>query len=139
MDGGSKMDAKEVCGVVQNKLEDYEKRLDEIINAKEQDLNLAEKYRNYITCLSELNQQLFRLIGFKDHVIFETLQLNYGKHDTKFIFLDDSSYTVKQDDVCTFKDNYVLIVNKDKYIRDKCLVTEKAINLDNVKLVETLS
>ena len=139
MDGGSKMDAKEVCGVVQNKLEDYEKRLDEIINAEEQDLNLAEKYRNHITCLSELNQQLFRSIEFEEDAVFEILKLNYGKHDTKFIFLDDSSYTVKQDDVCTFKDNYVLIVNKDKCMEDKCLVTEKAINLDNVKMVETLS
>ena len=79
MDGGSKMDAKEVCGVVQNKLEDYEKRLDEIINAEEQDLNLAEKYRNYITCLSELNQQLVRLIGFMDHVIFGNITVKLWK------------------------------------------------------------
>ena len=139
MEGGSKMNAKEVYRIIQNKIEDYEKRLAEIMAPEKPDLKLAGKYRYYIMCLSELNRDLFNIIRFDEHVIFETLRLNYGKHDTKFIFLDGSSYTVKKDDECTFKDNHVLILDKDKYREDKCLVTEKAINLDNVKLVETLS
>ena len=133
------MNAKEVYRIIQNKIEDYEKRLAEIMAPEKPDLKLAEKYRYYIMCLSELNRDLFNIIRFDDHVIFETLRSNYGKHDTKFIFLDGSSYTVKKDDECTFKCNYVLILDKDKCREDKCLVTEKAINLDNVKLVETLS
>lgn len=49
------------------------------MGAEKPDLKLAEKYRYYIICLSELDQQLFNLIEFDEHAIFETLRQNYEK------------------------------------------------------------
>ena len=105
-------DAKDIQGIILNKIEDYNNRLSEIMAAEEPDLELAGKYRYYIMCLSELNQQFFRLIEFEDHAAFETLRQNYEKYDTEFIFMDGSSYIVEKDDICCFKDNYILIQNK---------------------------
>ncbi len=134
-------DAKDIQGIILNKIEDYNNRLSEIMAAEEPDLELAGKYRYYIMCLSELNQQFFRLIEFEDHAAFETLRQNYEKYDTEFIFMDGSSYIVEKDDICCFKDNYILIQNKKEFEEDPTGIPsiEKAINLDNVKLIETLS
>ena len=136
------MHAKDVLGIIRNKIEDYENIISELERSKEDDhvRETLNKYTHYVVCLSELNRQLFHLIEFDEHTIFETLRQNYEKNDTEFIFIDDSSYTVKKDDICIFKDNYILIQNKEEFKEDPTVIpsTEKAINLDNVKLVKTL-
>lgn len=136
------MHAKDVLGIIRNKIEDYENIISELERSKEDDhvRETLNKYTHYVVCLSELNRQLFPLIEFYEHVIFETLRQNYEKNDTEFIFIDDSSYTVKKDDICIFKDNYILIQNKEEFKEAPTVIpsTEKAINLDNVKLVKTL-
>ena len=136
-----KMDIKEVHRVIQNKIEDYGKIISELEQNKQDDYvrEVLDKYKHYVECLSELNKQLFNLIQFKEHPAFEILKLNYGKCDTEFIFLDDSSYTVKKDDMCTIDDNYILIINEEEFKKKKVFVTEKSINLDNVKMVKILS
>ena len=138
MDGGSKMTiVKEdsVVNIIHSKIEDYEKILQDIMDSEETDKKLSVKYRHYIQCLTELHKELFHV----DNIIFETLRQNYEKYDTEFIFVDGSSYTVEKDEICSFQDNYVLIVDKEKYEADKVFITTKCINLDNVKLVKTLS
>lgn len=124
-----------VVNIIHSKIEDYEKILQDIMDSEETDKKLSVKYRHYIQCLTEVRRELF----FTEHTIFETLRQNYEKYDTEFVFLDDSSYIVNKDDVCSFKDNYVLIVDKEKYESDKVFITSKCINLDNVKIVKTLS
>ena len=138
MDGGSKMTiVKEdsVVNIIHSKIEDYEKILQDIMDSEETDKKLSVKYRHYIQCLTELQKELFHI----ENIIFETLRQNYEKYDTEFIFVDGSSYTVEKDEICSFQDNYVLIVDKEKYEADKVFITTKCINLDNVKLVKTLS
>ncbi len=135
------MNAKEVHRMIQNKIEDYEKIIHELEQNKQNDhvKEVLTKYEHYVGCLYELNNQLFNLIRFKEHPAFEILNVNHGKCDTEFIFLDDSSYTVKKDDMCTIDDNYILIINEEEFKKKKVFVTEKAINLDNVKMVKILS
>jgi len=138
VDGGSKMTiVKEdsVVNIIHSKIEDYEKILQDIMDSEETDKKLSVKYRHYIQCLTELQKELFHI----ENIIFETLRQNYEKYDTEFIFVDGSSYTVEKDEICSFQDNYVLIVDKEKYEADKVFITTKCINLDNVKLVKTLS
>lgn len=124
-----------VVSIIRSKINDYDKMLSDIMNSEKPDHKLAGKYRYYIMCLDELNKELFG----REHAIFETLKQNYKKWDTKFIFLDDSSYTLDKEEICVFQDNFVLIMDDDEFKENKSLVTKKAINLDNVKLVETLS
>ena len=124
-----------VVNIIHSKIEDYEKILQDIMDSEESDKSLSVKYRHYIQCLTELRKELFHV----ENIIFETLRQNYEKYDTEFIFVDGSSYTVEKDEICSFQDNYVLIVDKGKYESDKVFITTKCINLDNVKFVETLS
>jgi len=124
-----------VVNIIHSKIEDYEKILQDIMDSEESDKSLSVKYRHYIQCLTEVQKELFHV----ENIIFETLRQNYEKYDTEFIFVDGSSYTVEKDEICSFQDNYVLIVDKEKYEADKVFITTKCINLDNVKLVETLS
>lgn len=123
-----------VVNIINSKIEDYEKILQDIMDSEETDKSLSVKYRHYIQCLTEVRRELF----FTEHTIFETLRQNYEKYDTEFIFVDGSSYTLEKDEISSFQDNYVLIVDKEKYEADKVFITTKCINLDNVKLVETL-
>ena len=124
-----------VVNIIHSKIEDYEKILQDIMDSEESDKSLSVKYRHYIQCLTEVQKELFHV----ENIIFETLRQNYEKYDTEFIFVDGSSYTVEKDEICSFQDNYVLIVDKEKYEADKVFITTKCINLDNVKLIETLS
>lgn len=124
-----------VVNIIRSKINDYDKMLSDIMNSEKPDHKLAGKYRYYIMCLDELNKELFG----REHAIFETLKQNYKKWDTKFIFLDDSSYTLDKEEICVFQDNFVLIMDDNEFKENKSLVTKKAINLDNVKVVETLS
>jgi len=126
-----------IVSIIRNKIDSYDKMLSDIMESENADKSLAAKYRYYVMCLTELYKEIF----FKDHTIFELLRDNYEKHDTEFIFMDGSSYTVKKDDICSFKDNYVLINNKEDFERNPTEVirVDKALNLDNVKIVQTLS
>ena len=49
--------------------------------------------------------------------------------------------TVKKDDICTFKDNYVSIMDKEEFEEGSGIIpsVQFSLNLDNVKVVETLS
>lgn len=124
-----------VVNIIHSKIEDYEKILQDIMDSEETDKKLSVKYRHYIQCLTEVQKELFPV----ENIIFETLRQNYEKYNTEFIFVDGSSYTLEKDEICSFQDNYVLIVDKEKYEADKVFITTKCINLDNVKLVKTLS
>lgn len=127
-----------VVNIIHSKIEDYEKILQDIMDSEESDKSLSVKYRHYIQCLTELQKELFHV----ENIIFETLRQNYEKYDTEFVFMNDSSYTVKKDDICSMNDNYVLILNKEEYLESNPgspYVTDKALNLDNVKIVRTLS
>ena len=139
MDGGSKMILSDetIKSIIINKIDTYDKMLSDIMNSDNPDEKLAGKYRYYIMCLDELSKEFF----FNDHAVFETLRQNFGKHDTELIFLDDSSYTIKKDDICSFKDNCVLIYDKEKFEKyvNKVPAIEKVLNVGNVKLIKTLS
>ena len=142
-DGGFKMiDGKDVRKIILNKIADYEKIIHELEPNKQNRYvrESLEKYYNYIECLHDLNKQLFELVEFNDHAAFERLIMNYEKYDTEFIFINDSSFTVKKDDVCSFKDNHILIYNKEEVKKDPTVIppVEVSINLDNVKLIRTV-
>ncbi|MBQ2832366.1 hypothetical protein [Methanobrevibacter sp.] len=125
-----------IMQLIETKIHDYEKTLHDIMNTAEPDRKLVMRYRNYLQCLMELENGLF----LRNHTIFDTLIMNHKKHDTQFIFMNNSTYTVKKDDVCSFKDNWILIYDKDEFEKDKTCnpPVAKGINLDNVKLVETV-
>ncbi|MBQ6098997.1 MAG: hypothetical protein IJL02_03950 [Methanobrevibacter sp.] len=132
------MEDNTILKVIDSKINDYDKMLSEVMESETPDEKLASKYRYYVMCLTELRREFF----FKEHAIFELLRENHEKHDTEFVFMDDSSYTVKKDDICSMNDNYVLILNKKDYLKnspESPYVTDKALNLDNVKIVRTLS
>lgn len=131
------MENNTILKVIDSKINDYDKMLSEVIESENPDEKLAGKYRHYVMCLTELRREFF----FKEHAIFELLRENYEKHDTEFVFMDGSSYTVKKDDICSMNDNYVLINNKDDFMENptELIRTDKALNLDNVKIVRTLS
>ena len=96
---------------------------------------LELKYRHYMECLHELNRDFF----FINSPVFDTLTQNYDKHDTEFIFLDDSTYTVHKEDIVSVKDDYLLIHNKEEAEANPTVIpnTMEAINLGNVKLIKT--
>lgn len=125
-----------IIDIIETKFKDYEKILQDIMNSEEPDKELATKYQHYLFCLTELRRGLF----LRENAVFETLRINYEKHDTRFIFMDDSSYTVKKDDICSFKDNYVLIYDNEEFEKDKTVYPPvmRAVNCDNVKLIETV-
>ena len=132
------MQDNSILKVIDSKINDYDKMLSEVMESETPDNELASKYCYYVMCLSELRREFF----FKEHAIFELLRENHEKHDTEFVFMDDSSYTVKKDDICSMNDNYVLILNKEEYLESNPgspYVTDKALNLDNVKIVQTKS
>lgn len=100
------MQDNSILKVIDSKINDYDKMLSEVMESENPDEKLAGKYRYYVMCLTELRREFF----FKEHAIFELLRENHEKHDTEFVFMDDSSYTVKKDDICSMNDNYVLIL-----------------------------
>ena len=122
-----------IMDIIQTKIEDYEKMLDDLMSTSDYSKEMELKYVHYLQCLTDLQRGLF----LRDHNVFDILRMNYQKHDTRFIFIDGTDYTVKKDDICSLKDNYVMVheESEDKTIVPPVLV---AVNLGNVKRVETV-
>ena len=124
-----------IMDIIQTKIDDYEKMLDDLMSTADHSKEMELKYIHYRQCLKDLQRGLF----LRDHAIFDTLRMNYEKHDTRFIFIDGTDYTVKKDDMCSFKDNWLFIYENNELEEGAFPPVAMMVNLENVKWCETIS
>lgn len=131
--------AKIIINMINNKKEDYETLLSELTESDTPDIELAGKYRYYIMCLTELTRQLSNTWSIsKEESIWNLLKQNHLKHDTEFIFKDNSSFVVSKDDECVLEEDCIRLLDRDMWRDEKVMFTLRVINCDNVLMVRTV-
>lgn len=131
-------DVRIIMNLINTEISSIEDRIREMGNTEESLKRINTLY-NYRTALEKINNKIYRTFEFtNENPIMEALTQNYGKHDTEIMFMDETKYTVKKDDIGSIKDNYLLIYNKEEYKKDKNIFVDKVLNLNNVLWLETL-
>ena len=131
-------DVRIIMNLINTEISSIEDRIREMGNTQESIKQINTLY-NYRTALEKINNKIYRTFEFtNENPIMDTLAQNYGKHDTELMFMDETKYTVKKDDISSIKDNYLLIYNKEEFKKDKKTLVDKVLNLNNVLWLETL-
>lgn len=129
--------------LINTEIQSIEDKIIELQNKGEDVTTLINNLTNFKIALENINNKIYRIFSVTaddEGPLMDILRQNHKEHDTKFIFVDETEYTVKKDDLCSMQDNFLLIHNKSEYEEDKTIVPgmDHVLNLDNVLWVSTL-